>query len=60
MADKESKTFAFPLRNGNYKATGNWYTFLFVDDAKALLTAPSSAKMQGTIEVGDFEKLIQK
>ena len=54
MADKEAKTFAFPLRNGNYKAIGNWYTFIFVDGAKALLKAPSSDKMQGTIKVGDF------
>ena len=54
MADKEAKTFAFPLRNGFYKAIGNWYTFIFVDGAKALLKAPSSDKMQGTIKVGDF------
>jgi len=54
MAEKEAKAFAFPLRNGNYKATGNWYTFLFVDGAKALLKEPSSAQLQGTIKVGDF------
>jgi len=54
MSDKEAKTFAFPLRNGNYKATGNWYTFLVVDGAKALLKEPSSAQMQGAIKVGDF------
>ena len=54
MSDKEAKTFAFPLRNGNYKATGNWFTFLFVDGAKALLKDPLNAQMQGTIKVGDF------
>jgi len=54
MSDKEAKTFAFPLRNGNYKATGNWYTFLVVDGARALLKEPSSAQMQGAIKVGDF------
>ena len=56
MTEKESKTFAFPLRNGNYKATGNWYTFLFVDGAKALLKEPSTAQLEGTIKVGDFGK----
>merc|ERR1712173_109124 len=54
MSDKEAKTFAFPLRNGNYKATGNWYTFLFVDGAKAILKDPLNAQTQGTIKVGDF------
>ena len=54
MSDEEAETFAFPLRNGNYKATGNWYTFLVVDGAKALLKEPSSAQMQGAIKVGDF------
>jgi len=54
MADKEAKTFAFPLRNGNYKATGNWYTFLFVDGATALLKEPSNAQKEGKIKAGDF------
>jgi len=54
MSDKEAKTFAFPLRNGNYKATGNWYTFLFVDGAKAILKDPLNAQTQGIIKVGDF------
>ena len=60
MAEKEAKAFAFPLRNGNYKATGNWYTFLFVDGAKALLKELSSAQLQGTIKVGDFRKAATK
>ena len=59
MSDKEAKTFAFPLRNGNYKATGNWYTFLVVDGDKALLKEPSSAQMLGKIKVGDFWKPVK-
>ena len=54
MPEKEAKTFAFPLLNGNYKATGNWYTFLVVDGAKAVLKEPSNSQMKGTIKVGDF------
>jgi len=54
MSDKEAKTFAFPLLNGSYKATGNWYTFLIVDGAKALLKEPSGTQIEGTIKVGDF------
>ena len=47
-------TSRWQTRNGNYKATGNWYTFLFVDGAKAILKEPSSSQKQGTIKVGDF------
>merc|ERR1712142_1102284 len=54
MGEKEVSSYAFPLRNGNYKATGNWYSFIVVDGSKGVLKEPSNAYMQATIKLGDF------
>merc|ERR1712083_11632 len=54
MGDKDAKTFAFPLLNGNYKATGNWYNFIVVNGAKGLMKEPTGADIQADIKLGDF------
>ena len=54
MSDKEGKTFAFPLLNGNYKTTGNWYSFLVVNGAKGNLKQPIGTELQADIKLGDF------
>ena len=54
MGEKEVSSYAFPLRNGNYKATGNWYSFIVVDSSKDVLKEPFNAYMQATIKLGDF------
>merc|ERR1711892_1211658 len=54
MVDKENKTQAFPLLNGNYKVTNNWYSFIVVDGSKGLLKEPSNQGMEAKIKMGDF------
>jgi len=54
MADKETKTRAFPLLNGNYKATGQWYLSIKVTGSKGVLTEPTNSNMEAKIKIGEF------
>jgi len=54
MVVKESKTHAFPLRNGNYKATNNWYSIVLVNGNKGLFKEASNMGMETKIKMGDF------
>ena len=54
MGDKEAKTHAFPLLNGNYKAIGNWYSCIVVNGSKGVFTEPTNSKMETKIKVGEF------
>ena len=54
MANKEGKTHAIALQNGNYKATGNFYISLNVKGAKGVLKDPSNTNMNASIMLGDF------
>eukprot|EP00091_Calanus_sinicus_P017622 TRINITY_DN3809_c0_g1_i1.p1 TRINITY_DN3809_c0_g1~~TRINITY_DN3809_c0_g1_i1.p1 ORF type:complete len:157 (+),score=46.63 TRINITY_DN3809_c0_g1_i1:51-473(+) len=51
MADE---TRAFPLRNGHYKATGNWYSFIVVNGSTGILKEPSNSKIETKIKLGEF------
>ena len=54
MADKEAKTRAFSLLNGNYKASGNWYSSILVNGSKVVLKEPSGQDFEAGIKLGDF------
>ena len=54
MADKEAKTHAFSLLNGNYKASGNWYSSILVSGGKCVLKEPSGQDLDAGIKLGDF------
>ena len=54
MGDKEAKTHAFPLLNGNYKAIGNWYSCIVVNGSKGVFTEPTNSKRETKIKVGEF------
>jgi len=54
MGDTEAKTHAFPLLNGNYKATGLWYSSMLVSGSKGVLTEPTNSKMEVKIKIGEF------
>merc|ERR1712106_906950 len=54
MVVKETKTHAFPLRNGNYKATNNWYSIVLVNGNKGLFKEASHMGMETKIKMGDF------
>ena len=53
MGDKDIKTHAFQLLNGNYKATGNWYSFIVVNGSKGVLKEPANT-LEAKIQVGTF------
>jgi len=54
MGDIETTTRAFPLWNGNYKATGQWYSAILVNGSKGVLTEPSNSKFEAKIKLGEF------
>merc|ERR1712027_30625 len=54
IMNRKVRSYAFPLRNGNYKATGNWYSFIVVNGAEGVLKDPSNAQIQAAIKLGDF------
>jgi len=54
MSDKDTKTYAFPLLNGNYKATGNWYSSIVVNGSKGVMKEPSGTPHAFDIIVGEF------
>ena len=54
MVDKEIKTHAFPLLNGNYKASNNWYSGIVVNGSKGLMKEPANMGMEAKIKMGDF------
>ena len=54
MGDKEAKSHAFALLDGNYKGTGQWYSSILINGSKGVLTEPSSSKMETKIKIGEF------
>jgi len=54
MADKEAKTHAFSLLNGNYKASGTWYSSILVSGRKVVLKEPTGSGLEAGIKLGDF------
>jgi len=56
MVDKEPKSYAFPLLNGTYKATNNWYSAIVINGCIGVLKEASNLGMQAKIIVGDLGK----
>jgi len=49
--------YAFPLRNGNYKAVKNcWFSYIVINGANGSVKMSSGADLEAQITVGDFGK----
>ena len=53
----EGQDYAFPLRNGNYKAVNNcWFSYIVVNGANGSVKMSTGAEWEAKITVGDFGK----
>ena len=54
MGDRDDKVHAFSLLNGNYIATGSYYSSIMVKGNKGVLKDPTNSKLETKIKLGDF------
>ena len=52
--------YAFPLRNGYYKASNHWYTYILVNGSKAMIKASTDTEIEMKIFAGDFGETVPK
>jgi len=51
---------AFPLRNGYYKASNHWYTYILVNGSKAMIKSSTDTEIEMKIFAGDFGETVPK
>ena len=52
----ETKTIAFPLFNGHYKAKGNWFSYITINGGRGVVKESTGAELEARITLGDLGK----